>query len=129
MYYFFCFSTFNYYMNIAYNPQLTEPGTKYFLRETLKQCHIKSTTYYNTIWNCGFLIFLILVIGMVLAYKKRHKLTPAEQKEKKEKDHVYIMTKIKSLREERKKINNEIITNLPKFESDFEIMHKKYYAV
>jgi len=39
------------------------------------------------------------------------------------------MVKIKTLREERKKINNEIITNLPKFESNFEVMHKKYYAI
>jgi len=40
-----------------------------------------------------------------------------------------VMEKIKALREERKKMNNEIITNLPKFESNFEVMHKKYYAV
>ena len=39
------------------------------------------------------------------------------------------MTKIKALRQERRKINNEIITNLPKFESDYEVLHKKYYAV
>jgi len=40
-----------------------------------------------------------------------------------------VMVKIKALREERKKMNNEIITNLPKFESSFEVLHKKYYAV
>jgi len=56
-------------------------------------------------------------------------LTPEEKKEKKEKDHAHVMVKIKALREERKKMNNEIITNLPKFESSFEVMHKKYYAV
>ena len=39
------------------------------------------------------------------------------------------MTKIKALRSERRKINNEIITNLPKFDSDYEVLHKKYYAV
>ena len=32
-------------------------------------------------------------------------------------------------RQEQRKINNEIITNLPKFESDYEVLHKKYYAV
>ena len=37
--------------------------------------------------------------------------------------------KIKALRSERRKINNEIITNLPKFDSDYEVLHKKYYAV
>ena len=67
--------------------------------------------------------------GIILSYRKRHKLTPEEKKEKQEKDHAHVMSKIKALREERKKINNEIITNLPKFESDFEVLHKKYYAV
>ena len=52
-----------------------------------------------------------------------------KKKEKQEKDHAHVMSKIKAVREERKKINNEIITNLPKFESDFEVLHKKYYAV
>jgi len=56
-------------------------------------------------------------------------LTPEEKKEKTEKDHAHVMVKIKALREERKKMNNEIITNLPKFESSFEVLHKKYYAV
>ena len=40
-------------------PTLTEPGVKYFLRETLKQCHDKRTTYYNIIWNCGFFFIFI----------------------------------------------------------------------
>ena len=43
-------------------------------------------------------------------------------------DHI-VESAIKALREERRKINNEIITNLPKFESDYEVLHKKYYAV
>jgi hypothetical protein len=71
----------------------------------------------------------MVLIGLILAYRKRHKLTPEEKKEKQEKDHARVMVKIKALREERKKMNNEIITNLPKFENDFEIMHKKYYAI
>lgn len=116
-------------MNIFNRPSLTEPGVRYFLRETLKQCHIKSTAHYNTLWNCGIFLLFIIIFGIILAYRKRYKLTPEEEKEKKEKDHAYIMTKIKSLREEKRQINNEIITNLPKFESDFEIMHKKYYSI
>lgn len=116
-------------MNKVQTPTLTEPGVKYFLRETLKQCHNKKTNYYNTIWNCGFFLLLLLIIGVVLSYRKRHKLTAEEKKEKQEKDHAHVMEKIRSLREERKRINNELITNLPKFENDFSVMHKKYYAI
>jgi hypothetical protein len=110
-------------------PTLTEPGTKYFLRETLKQCHDKRATYYNIIWNCGFFLLLLILIGVILSYGKRNKLTPEEKKEKQEKDHAHVMVKIKALRDERMKTSNEIITNLPKFESGFEAMHKNYYAV
>ena len=48
----------------------------------------------------------------------------AEQKE-------YIMNKInliqKTREKEKEKENRYIITNLPKFESDFERMHENYY--
>jgi len=110
-------------------PTLTEPGVKYFLRETLKQCHDKRATYYNILWNCGFFLLLLILLGTVLSYRKRNKLTPQEKKEKAEKDHAHLMVKIKTLREEKRKMNNENITNLPKFESSFEVLHKKYYAV
>ena len=109
-------------------PSLTEPGVKYFLRETLKNCHIKKESWFNTLWNCGFFLLFLVILGGVLAYRKREKLTPEEKKEKQEKDHTYMMTKIKSIQEEKKKESLDIITNLPKFESDFEIMHKKYYT-
>ena len=109
-------------------PSLTEPGVKYFLRETLKNCHIKKEVWFNTLWNCGFFLLFILILGSILAYRKREKLTPEEKKEKQEKDHAYMMTKIKSIQEEKKKESLDIITNLPKFESDFEIMNKKYYT-
>ena len=110
-------------------PSLTEPGVKYFLRETLKKCNDKRSNYYNMVWNCGFFLLFILVFGIFLAYRKRNKLTTEEKKKKDEEDHAHVMVKIKALRRERKKINNEIITNLPKFENDFETMHKKYYAI
>jgi len=111
------------------NPSLTEPGVTYFLRETLKNCYTKREAYYNTVWNCSLFIMLLGVVGIALAYMKRHKLTPEEKKKKDEKDHAHVMNKIRSLREEKKRIDNENITNLPKFESPFEVLHKKYYVV
>ena len=116
-------------MEVVQNPSLTEPGVKYFLRETLKNCHTKSEAYYNTVWNCSLFLVLLCTIGIALAYMKRHKLTPEQKKKKDEKDHTHVMNKIRSLREEKKRMENENITNLPKFESPFEVLHKKYYAV
>ena len=70
-------------MDFVAAPTLTEPGVKYFLRETLKQCHDKRSSYYNILWNCGFFLLLLVLIGVVLSYRKRHKLTPEEKKKKK----------------------------------------------
>ena len=42
-------------MNIIETPNLTEPGVKYFLKETLKKCNEKKGLFYNTILNLGFL--------------------------------------------------------------------------
>jgi hypothetical protein len=41
-------------------PMLTEPGVKYFISETLKQCHHFKETHQNMIFNIGLLIQLLL---------------------------------------------------------------------
>ena len=48
---------------------------------------------------------------------------------KREQQRLYILEKIKNMQEEKRKVNAEIITNLPKFVSDFEKMHKNYYKI
>ena len=42
-------------------PRLTEPGIKYFLNETLKQCHIHKINYHNLLIKYNLLIKLILL--------------------------------------------------------------------
>jgi hypothetical protein len=37
-------------------PILTEPGVKYFLNETLKQCHVFKEKHNNTLFNIGITI-------------------------------------------------------------------------
>ena len=32
-------------------PTLTEPGTKYFLSQTLKQCHVVRDNFHNVVFN------------------------------------------------------------------------------
>ena len=41
-------------------PILTEPGVKYFLNETLKQCHQFKEKHHNSLFNAGMFIgFLV----------------------------------------------------------------------
>ena len=42
---------------------------------------------------------------------------------------TYILTKIKQINEHKQKQYNNTITNLPKFESEFEKMHKNFYNI
>jgi len=99
-------------------PTLTEPGVSYFLRSTLKRCNETKTKYFNTLWNLGLLFIFVILLGIILVYKKNTKLTDKEKKEKHENEKKYVLEK-----------QNEIITNLPKFESNFVMLHKNYYKI
>ena len=65
MYYiFFCFLTLSIITNkmeneYTYFPKLIEPGTKYFLFESLKKCNVNKSKYYNTLFNFGLLLIFI----------------------------------------------------------------------
>jgi len=110
-------------------PALIEPGTKYFLKEVLKKVHIEKTTYDNDLLNV-FLFLIFLFIGFfILNYKYKSKPNDEQKKEKDILKKTYILNKIKQLSEKKRKKYDEMITNLPKFESNFEMLHKKFYTV
>jgi|TARA_B100000795_G_scaffold101561_1_gene74754 hypothetical protein len=116
-------------MNTTYFPKLTEPGVSYFLKSTLKQCSDKKGKYFNTIFNLGLLFLFLTLLGVSLVYKKNTKMTTKEKKAKHENEREYILNKIKSLKHTEREKRNEIITTLPKFESNFVELHKNYYKI
>ena len=105
---------------------LIEPGVKYFLKETLKNCHKKRSKYNNNLFNFWLFIGFSTVLGIVLYYKFKTKPTPKDLEKIEELKRSYIINKIKSLNETVAKERHELITNLPKFESDYELIHKKF---
>ena len=116
-------------MNTEFPPRLIEPGVSYFLKASLKNCNNIKIKYFNIIWNLGLLFIFVTLLGIILVYKKNTKLTDAQKKEKSEKEKKYILDKIKSIQIKEQEKRNEIITNLPKFESNFVSMHKNYYKI
>ena len=54
-------------------PILTEPGVKYFLKETLKNCKIKKNTEFNRNVNLALLTMFILISCGLLYYKYKTK--------------------------------------------------------
>ena len=100
-------------------PNLTEPGVKYFLNETLKQCNVIRNKFHNTVFNVGlFFAFLIILCG-VLLYKYKGKLTPIEIQSKNREKQQYILSKVKQLQEAKKRAHQELITGLPAWENEY----------
>jgi len=116
-------------MLIRQRATLIEPGVKYFLNETLKNCRNKKLLTEKI--NINILLFLIftVIIGTILYYKWKHKPTLEELHHRDNLKKHYILNKIKSISDKKLRDKNEIITNLPKFESDFVKLHKNFYNI
>lgn len=110
-------------------PSLIEPGVKYFLNETLKNCKNKKQISEKININIALLMMFLFIIGSILYYKWKNKPTLEELKHKDNLKKHYILNKIKQITDKKLKDRNETITNLPKFESDFVKLHKNFYNI
>ena len=100
-------------------PELTEPGVKYFLSQTLKQCHIAKDKFKNILFNLGLFIFFIIILGFILFFKYKGRLTPSEKETKNKEKQQYILSKIKQLQESKRIAHQELITGLPNWDNDY----------
>jgi hypothetical protein len=83
---------FNDFPDLGAKPILTEPGVKYFLHQTLKQCHTIRDNFHNMVFNIGLFIAFLLALGLILFYKYKGKLTPVEiEKKKQGKTTIYFI--------------------------------------
>jgi len=112
---------------MAYRPILTEPGVKYFLGETLKNCKKNKETFNIKLFNLALFIGFLFVVTALLVYKYKMKPGPEERKKKDNLKRDYFINKVRQLQADKAKIYNKSITNLPNFESPFELLHKKFY--
>ena len=110
-----------------FSPTLTEPGVKYFIGETLKNIHKEKKNYNYIVFNIGLVLLFFVILGILLVYKYKTRPSEKERKEKNKLKKDYFITKVRSLQAKKAKQLNENITNLPKFESPFEKLHKNFY--
>ena len=108
-------------------PILTEPGVKYFLKETLKNCKIKKDIEFNYLMNLALLSCFILISSGVLYYKYKTRPTEEDRKKIKRLKRDYFVNKVRQLEAKKARQYNQQITNLPLFESPFELLHKNFY--
>jgi hypothetical protein len=105
-------------------PMLTEPGVKYFLGATLKQCHAFKEKHNNTLFNIGLFIGFVIILGILLLYKYKGKLTNEEMREKENEKKRYILSKIRNYQQSKLRAQQELITGLPHWESELESVNK-----
>jgi hypothetical protein len=106
-------------------PLLIEPGVKYFLNETLKQCKEFKNKYNNILLNLGLFVAFIMILGLILLFMYKGKLTPSEKAQRNYQQQQYILSKIRNFEEAKKLASQELITGLPAWENEYEILHKK----
>ena len=112
-------------MNEFSKPSLIEPGVKYFLSQTLKQCHLVRIKYNNLLVNIGLFAGFMVILGTILLYKYKGKPTLIDKENNDRDKQQYILSKIKHVQETKKKISQELITGLPSWDSEFDAIYKK----
>jgi hypothetical protein len=105
---------------MSFVPKLTEPGIKYFLNQSLKNCHSAKVLYYNKLVNVSVFVLFMIILGSILLYKYKGKLTPEELKRKEQEKYKYILDKVQKVKIDKLKLNQELITGLPNWNNDFE---------
>ena len=106
-------------------PLLVEPGIKYFLHETLKKCKEYKEQYNNYLYNAGLFIFFMLILGAILLYKYRGKLSTEEMQQKDREKRQYILSKIKNFQDAKRIAHQELITSLPNWDNEYELISRK----
>ena len=101
-------------------PFLTEPGVKTFLSSMLKQCHVFKSEYKNYMINIGLFVVFLVILGGLLFYKYKGKLTEREKKQRDYEKQQYILNKIKNFQLNKQRANQELITGLPHWETEFD---------
>ena len=106
-------------------PILTEPGVKYFLHSTLKNCHQLRLQMHNYIFNVGLFLLLVIIVGTILLCKYKGKPTAVEKYQKDKEKHEYILSKIQKFQLAKKQAHQELITGLPNWESEVSAINNK----
>ena len=70
-----------------------------------------------------FIGFLV-ILGILLLYKYKGKLTATERKEKEEEKKRYILSKIRNYQQTKLRAQQELITGLPHWETEMEEIQK-----
>ena len=79
------------------SPSLIEPGTRYYIGGSLKECRKFKDKYITLLFNLGMIILFIIFFGSILMYRYKGNITPGEIELKNRKKKEYIISKLNQL--------------------------------
>ena len=94
-------------------PALTEFSTKYYIRNSLKEVRRFKDKYITILVNVLLFLLFVGVVGGLLYYKYKGKLTPDEKRQKEQEKKMYLFQKLHQISYEKQKESQSLITNLP----------------
>lgn len=95
------------------NTTLVEPGVKYFISCSLRQCREFKDKYINVLFNIGMFLLFIVILSGILIYKYKGKMTPIEREIINRKKQEYIVSKLQQIALIKKQTSERLITDLP----------------
>jgi len=86
----------------------------------LKQCNEFRNKYNNVLMNIGLFVAFLIVLGLILLYKYKGRLTPSEKARNDRDKQEYILTRIKQLQQNKRRAHQELITGLPNWDNEYD---------
>jgi hypothetical protein len=76
-------------------------------------------------FNVGLGLAFVFILGTVLLVKYKGKMTPSEKEAKEREKQQYILSKIKNYQDAKKLAQQELITGLPQWETEYDLVHRR----
>lgn len=92
-------------------PNLIEPGARYFIGGTLRECRKYKDKHISFLFNLGMIAVFIIMVGSILLYRYKGNIDPAELAIKNRKKKEYIISKLQHLGAIKQQQN--MITDIP----------------
>jgi len=94
-------------------PTLIEPGAKYFINQTLKECKRFKEENLTFFFNLGLGVVLVLLVAGFLYANYKGKPTKEELDTRNRQQQQYILSKLQQFAISTHKKNDNLITDLP----------------
>ena len=93
-------------------PRLVESHARAYLGSALAKAAAYKMTIYSWTFNIGIFLGLVIIIGLILYFKRKRPLSQHELMEREYKEQEYILGKIRQFQSDQKR-QLSLITELP----------------